>query len=150
MTLQEKITTALKEAMKAKDSLKLESLRAIKSALLLEQTSSSGVETLTEDKEVKLLQKLVKQRKDSATIFREQNRVDLAEPEEAQAAVIQTFLPVQLTEAEIETAIISIIDQLGAEGMKDMGKVMGKASSVLFGKADGKTISTIVKTKLMG
>lgn len=150
MTLQEKITAALKEAMKAKDSLKLESLRAIKSAIILEQTSSSGAETLTEDQEVKLLQKLVKQRKDSATIFREQNRVDLAEPEEAQAAVIQTFLPVQLTEAEIETAIISIIDQLGAEGMKDMGKVMGKASQVLSGKADGKTISTIVKTKLMG
>lgn len=150
MTLQEKITTALKEAMKAKDSLKLESLRAIKSAILLEQTSSSGAETLTEDQEVKLLQKLVKQRRDSATIFREQNRVDLAEPEEAQAAVIQTFLPVQLTEEEIETAIISIIDQLGAEGMKDMGKVMGKASQVLSGKADGKTISTIVKTKLMG
>ena len=121
MTLQEKITTELKEAMKAKDSLKLESLRAIKSAILLEQTSSSGAETLTEGQEIKLLQKLVKQRKDSATIFREQNRVDLAEPEEAQAAVIQTFLPVQLTEAEIETAIISIIDQLGAEGMKDMG-----------------------------
>ena len=150
MTLQEKITTALKEAMKAKDSLKLESLRAIKSAILLEQTSSSGAETLTEGQEVKLLQKLVKQRKDSATIFREQNRVDLAEPEEAQAAVIQTFLPVQLTEEEIETAIISIIDQLGAEGMEDMGKVMGKASQVLSGKADGKTISTIVKTKLMG
>ena len=150
MTLQEKITTKLKEAMKAKDSLKLESLRAIKSAILLEQTSSSGAETLTEGQEIKLLQKLVKQRKDSATIFREQNRVDLAEPEEAQAAVIQTFLPVQLTEAEIETAIISIIDQLGAEGMKDMGKVMGKASQVLSGKADGKTISTIIKTKLMG
>ena len=150
MTLQEKITTKLKEAMKAKDSLKLESLRAIKSAILLEQTSSSGSESLTEDQEIKLLQKLVKQRKDSATIFREQNRVDLAEPEEAQAAVIQTFLPVQLTEAEIETAIISIIDQLGAEGMKDMGKVMGKASQVLSGKADGKTISTIIKTKLMG
>ena len=150
MTLQEKITTQLKEAMKAKDSLKLESLRAIKSAILLEQTSSSGAETLTEGQEIKLLQKLVKQRKDSATIFREQNRVDLAEPEEAQAAVIQTFLPVQLTEAEIETAIISIIDQLGAEGMKDMGKVMGKASQVLSGKADGKTISTIIKTKLMG
>ena len=150
MTLQEKITTELKEAMKAKDSLKLESLRAIKSAILLEQTSSSGAETLTEGQEIKLLQKLVKQRKDSATIFREQNRVDLAEPEEAQAAVIQTFLPVQLMEAEIETAIISIIDQLGAEGMKDMGKVMGKASQVLSGKADGKTISTIIKTKLMG
>ena len=150
MTLQEKITIELKEAMKAKNSLKLESLRAIKSAILLEQTSSSGAETLTEGQEIKLLQKLVKQRKDSATIFREQNRVDLAEPEEAQAAVIQTFLPVQLTEAEIETAIISIIDQLGAKGMKDMGKVMGKASQVLSGKADGKTISTIIKTKLMG
>lgn len=150
MTLQEKITAELKEAMKAKDSLKLESLRAIKSAILLEQTSSSGAETLTEVQEIKLLQKLVKQRKDSATIFREQNRLDLAEPEEAQAAVIQTFLPVQLTEAEIETAIISIIDQLGAEDMKDMGKVMGTASQVLSGKADGKTISTIIKTKLMG
>jgi uncharacterized protein YqeY len=104
---------------------------------------------LTEDKEIKLLQKLVKQRKDSATIFREQNRTDLAEPEEAQAEVIQAFLPAQLSETEIEAAVEAIISQIGASGMQDMGKVMGKASQELAGKADGKTISTIVKAKLM-
>ncbi|MBT6568981.1 MAG: GatB/YqeY domain-containing protein [Flavobacteriales bacterium] len=149
MALQQDITAAIKAAMKAKDTLKLEALRAIKSAILLEQTSGAGAEELTEDQEIKLLQKLVKQRKDSATIFREQNRTDLAEPEEAQAEVIQAFLPAQLSETEIEAAVEAIISQMGASGMQDMGKVMGKASQELAGKADGKTISTIVKAKLM-
>lgn len=148
MTLQEQITTALKDAMKAKDSLRLEALRAIKSALLLEQTSGNSQGELNEAQEIKLLQKLVKQRKDSAAIFREQNRVDLAEPEEAQAAVIQSFLPEQLSESEIATVITEIITTLGVSGMQDMGKVMGQASKQLAGKADGKTISTIVKQQL--
>jgi len=149
MALQQDITAAIKAAMKAKDSLKLEALRAVKSAILLEQTSRAVAEELTEDQEIKLLQKLVKQRKDSATIFREQNRTDLAEPEEAQAEVIQAFLPAQLSEAEIEATVEGIIAQMGASGMQDMGKVMGKASQELAGKADGKAISTIVKAKLM-
>lgn len=148
MTLQEQITRALKDAMKAKDSLRLEALRAIKSALLLEQTSGNSQGELNEAQEIKLLQKLVKQRKDSAAIFREQNRVDLAEPEEAQAAVIQSFLPEQLSESEIATVITEIITTLGVSGMQDMGKVMGQASKQLAGKADGKTISTIVKQQL--
>lgn len=148
MALQEQITSALKAAMKAKDTLKLEALRAVKSAILLEQTSGSGQGDMTEDQEIKLLQKLVKQRKDSAAIFREQNRVDLAEPEEAQAAIIQDFLPEQLSESEVEAIITEIIDELGASGMQDMGKVMGKASQQMAGKADGKTIAALVKQKL--
>ncbi|MGC6422714.1 MAG: GatB/YqeY domain-containing protein [Flavobacteriaceae bacterium] len=148
MTLHEQITTALKDAMKAKDSLRLEALRAVKSALLLEQTSGNSQGELNEAQEIKLLQKLVKQRKESAAIFREQNRVDLAEPEEAQAAVIQSFLPEQLSESEIATVITEIITTLGASGMQDMGKVMRQASKQLAGKADGKTISTLVKQQL--
>ena len=149
MALQDKITASLKEAMKAKDTLKLEALRAIKSALLLEQTSGGQSGDLSEEQEIKLLQKLVKQRKDSAAIFREQNREDLAAPEEAQAAVIQDFLPAQMSETEIEVEVVAIIESLGATGMQDMGKVMGQASQRMAGKADGKTISTIVKKKLL-
>ena len=103
---------------------------------------------MSEDDEIKLLQKLVKQRRDSAAIFREQNRVDLAEPEEAQAEIIARFLPEQLSEEEVGKVIESIISQTGASSMKDMGKVMGMASKQLAGKADGKTISTLVKQLL--
>ena len=103
---------------------------------------------MSEDEEIKLLQKLVKQRRDSAAIFREQNRVDLAEPEEAQAEIIARFLPEQLSEEEVGKVIESIIAQTGASSMKDMGKVMGMASKQLAGKADGKTISTLVKQLL--
>ena len=134
--------------MRAKDSLKLEALRAIKSAVMLEQTSTGGSDTLSDEQEIKLVQKLVKQRKDSAQIFRDQNRPDLAEPEEAQAEVIAQFLPEQLSEEEITAIIQAIIEKTGAEGMKDMGKVMGMASKEMAGKADGKTISTIVKAQL--
>lgn len=133
-------------AMKAKDTVALESLRAIKSALLLAQTSGNG--DLSEDDEIKLVQKLVKQRKDSAAIFTEQGRDDLAEPELAQVAVIEQFLPEQLTEEEIEKVVVQTIDATGASGMKDMGKVMGMVSKELAGQADGKTISAIVKNKL--
>ena len=138
---------AMKTAMKDKDQTALAALRAIKSEILLAQTSGSDAAT-TEADEIKILSKLVKQRKDSAAIYTEQNRPDLAEPELAQAEVISKFLPEQLSEAEIGKAIDAIISQTGASGMKDMGKVMGMASSQLAGKADGKTISMIVKEKL--
>ena len=149
MSLLNNLTEELKTAMRAKDVLRLESLRAIKSAILLVQTSSGAGADLSEDEEMKLLQKLVKQRKDSATIFKEQNREDLAAPEDAQAAVIAQFLPKQISEAEVEELIGEIIATSGADGMKDMGKVMGIASKQLAGKADGKTISNIVKAKLI-
>lgn len=148
MSLEEQITTALKAAMRAKDSLQLESLRAIKSALLLAKTQSGGSAQLTEDDEIKLLQKLVKQRKESASIFRAQNRVDLAEPEEAQAQVIEAFLPEQLSEQEVSAVIDQIIGEVGASSMKDMGKVMGMANQKMAGKADGKTIAMLVKQRL--
>jgi len=148
MGLQQKVMEQMKTAMKAKDTVALESLRAIKSALLLEQTSGTGGE-MTEADEVKLVQKLVKQRKDSAAIFQEQGRDDLAQPELAQVAVIEQFLPEQLTEEEIEKVVVQTIDTTGASSMKDMGKVMGLVSKELAGQADGKTISSIVKRKLM-
>ena len=147
MSLQEKITEQLKTAMKAKDTVALESLRAIKSAILLAQTQV-GAQELNTDDEIKLVQKLVKQRKDSADIFRQQGRMDLAEPEEAQIKIIEQFLPEQLDEAAIVKVVNEIIAQTHASGMKDMGKVMGIASKQLAGKADGKTISTIVRQKL--
>ncbi|WP_299529043.1 GatB/YqeY domain-containing protein [Ulvibacterium sp.] len=148
MGLQEQVMEQMKAAMKSKDSVALESLRAIKSALLLAQTESGAGGNLTEADEIKLVQKLVKQRKDSASIYKEQGRADLAEPELAQAAVIEQFLPEQLTEEEIEKVVVQTIDAIGASGMKDMGKVMGMVSKELAGQADGKTISTIVKNKL--
>lgn len=148
MSLQDKVMTEMKVAMKAKDREKLEALRSVKSAILLANTESSAKDGLTEEEELKLLQKLVKQRKESAVIYREQGREDLAEPEEKQAKVIETFLPEQLSEAEIEAKVDEIIAKTGASGMKDMGKVMGISSSELTGKADGKTISAIVKKKL--
>lgn len=148
MSLQERVMTEMKAAMRAKDANKLEALRAIKSQILLSQTESSAKEGLTEEEELKLLQKLVKQRRDSAAIYKEQGREDLAQPEVDQAAVISMFLPEQLTDEEIEAKVDEIIAETGAEGMKDMGKVMGKASADLAGKADGKTISMIVKKKL--
>ena len=150
MSLLNSLNDELKAAMRAKDSLKLEALRAIKSAVLLAKTATTGDVDLTEEQEIKLLQKLVKQRKDSAVIFKEQNRDDLATPEEAQARVIAQFLPDQLSHQEIEQIVDEIVTKTGAQGMKDMGKVMGMASKEMAGKADGKTISTIVKQKLNG
>ncbi len=147
MSLQEKITQQLKEAMKAKDTVALESLRAIKSAILITQTQA-GAKALTTDDEIKLVQKLVKQRKDSAEIFRQQDRVDLAEPEEAQIKIMEQFLPEQLDEAAIAEIVAAIITKVGASGMQDMGKVMGMASKEMAGRADGKTISSIVRQKL--
>lgn len=146
MGLQQKVMEQMKSAMKAKDSNALESLRAIKSAILLAQTSGKG--DLSEQDEVQLVQKLVKQRKDSAAIFQEQGREDLAAPELAQIAVISQFLPEQLSEEEIGTVVADTIAAVNAEGMKDMGKVMGLVSKKLAGQADGKTISSIVKAQL--
>ncbi len=148
MSLQEKVMTALKEAMKAKDQTALTALRAVKSAILLAQTESGASDSLTEEQELKLLQKLVKQRKDSAAIYLEQGRKDLAAPEMDEAEIINQFLPEALSEEEIEKVVVKTIDSVGAQGMKDMGKVMGIVSKELAGQADGKTISNIVKAKL--
>ena len=148
MSLQTKVMEALKEAMKAKDTVALESLRAIKSAILLARTEAGASEELSEADELKLLQKLVKQRKDSAALYTQQGRNDLADPELAQMAVIEKFLPAQLSEAEVEEALKGIIAQVGATTPKDMGKVMGAATKQLAGKADGKLISDIVKKLL--
>jgi len=148
MSLQQQVMEKMKEAMKAKDKIALESLRAIKSALLLAQTESGSDGEISEQAEIQLVQKLVKQRKDSAAIYKEQGREDLAAPELAQVAVIEQFLPEQLTEEEIEKVVVLTIQELGASGMKDMGKVMGVVSKELSGQADGKTISAIVRSKL--
>lgn len=148
MGLQDKVMTEMKAAMKAKDTVALEALRAIKSAILLAKTDKGAGAELSEEDEIKLVQKLVKQRKDSAVIYQEQGREDLAEPELAQVAVIEKFLPEQLTEEEIEKVVVQTIDSVGASGMRDMGKVMGIVSKELAGQADGKTISAIVKAKL--
>ncbi|WP_412984101.1 GatB/YqeY domain-containing protein [Pontimicrobium sp. IMCC45349] len=148
MSLQKDIMTAMKAAMKSKDQVALTALRAVKSAILLAQTESGAKAELTEEQELKILQKLVKQRKDSAAIFEEQDRKDLAEPELAEAEVIGQFLPEALSEEEIEKVVVMTIESVGASGMKDMGRVMGLVSKELTGKADGKTISTIVRAKL--
>lgn len=148
MTLEQQLTPALKEAMRSKDSLKLEALRAIKSALLLAKTEAGGGAALSATDEIKLLQKLVKQRKDSAAIYREQNRTDLAEPEEAQAEVIAAFLPQQLSDEEIQAKVKAVIAELGASSMKDMGKVMGKANAAMAGQANGSRIAAAVKSLL--
>jgi uncharacterized protein YqeY len=147
MSLQQQVMDQMKVAMKSKDKVALESLRALKSAFLLANTSGGSVE-LTEEDEIKIVQKLVKQRKDSAAIYIEQGRADLAEPELEQSAVLEQFLPAQMSEAELKEAIAGIIAQTGASTMKDMGKVMGMASKQLAGKADGKAISMIVKQLL--
>ncbi len=148
VSLEKKVMEQMKAAMKAKDSVALGSLRSIKNELLKVKTASANAENLSEAEELKLLQKLVKQRKESAQLYSEQGREDLAEPELNEAKIIEQFLPQQLTEVEIEEVITTIITQVNAESMKDMGKVMGLASQQLAGKADGKTISKVVKAKL--
>ena len=148
MSLQEKIMDAMKTAMKTKDTQSLEAFRSVKSALLLAQTETGSKADLTEAEEIKLLQKQVKQRRDSAAIYKEQGREDLAEPELVQAQVIEQFLPKQLSEEEVGEIVDQIITETGASSMADMGKVMGLASARVAGKADGKTISTIVKSRL--
>ena len=148
MSLSIRIMDEIKNAMRAKDTIALEALRAIKSEILLAQTSAGATE-ITEADEIKILQKLVKMRKDSASIFTTQNRLDLAEPELAQIAVIEKFLPAQLSDSEVEAIVSKIIAETGASGIASMGKVMGLASSEIGGSAEGKTISMIVKKLLV-
>ena len=145
MSLELKITTALKEAMKSKNKMALTALRAVKSAILLHKTQKSSDGELSNEDEMKILQKLIKQREDSAAIYSGEGRNDLAEPELKEAELIQQFLPKALSEAEVKEIVKSIIDEIGADGMKDMGKVMGLSTKKLLGKADGKLISTIVR-----
>lgn len=148
MSLQKQVMDKMKEAMKTKDTVALQALRAVKSAFLLAKTESGAKEELTEDQELKIIQKQVKQRKDSAAIFLQQGREDLAKPELDEVAVLEQFLPKALSEEEIEVIVKEEISNLGATGMQDMGKVMGVVSKRLAGQADGKTISTIVKKNL--
>ena len=148
MDLIDKISESIIHAMKNKDNDQLESLRAIKSALLLAKTQKNSNGEIGELEEIKILQKLVKQRKESADIYTNQKRPELANIELSQAKIIERFLPKQIDVDELEKIIIKIINETGAEGMKDMGKVMGIASNKLSGKADGKTISNIVRSKL--
>ena len=136
-------------AMKSKDAVALQALRAVKSAFLLAKTETGAGDDLTEDQEMKIIQKQVKQRKDSAVIFIDQGRQDLADPELAEIAVLEKFLPEALSEDAIEKVVLETIAKTGAEGMKDMGKVMGMVSKQLAGQADGKTISGIVRKNLV-
>jgi uncharacterized protein YqeY len=147
MALIDKINEGVKDAMRSKEKDKLEALRAIKSALLLEQSKGADKE-ISEKAEMQVLTKLHKQRKESADIYNEQGREDLAKDEEFQAGVIEEFLPKQLSDDEIEKIIHDIIDQTGASGMQDMGKVMGQANARMAGKAEGKVIAQKVKAKL--
>ena len=149
MSLSAQIMDEMKTAMRAKDTVALEALRAIKSEILLAQTATGSKEEISEDDEVKILQRLIKMRKDSASIFTTQNRPDLAEPELAQIAVIEKFLPAQLSEEEVAAVVAKIIAETGAAGIASMGKVMGLASAQIGGQAEGKTISAIVKKLLV-
>lgn len=148
MNLEEKVMAELKEAMKAKDTIALNAIRNIKSAILLLKTDGSG-EEITEEKEIKLLQKLVKQRQDSLAIYEQQNRPDLAEIERGELEIIKRFLPAQLSAEELDGILAGIIAETGASSIKDMGKVMGLATKALAGKADGQTISSAIK-RLLG
>ena len=149
MKLSEKIDIQIKEAMKNKDSLVLESLRAIKSSILLFNTKKGNTSDMSESDEINILSRLVKQRKESADIYLSQNRSDLAKIEIDQSEIIKQFLPEQLSEAEIEAFVIDVIKKTNSSSMKDMGKVMGMATKELSGKADGKTISQIVRKNLI-
>ena len=150
MSLEQKIMVDLKAAMLAKNEAALRSLRAIKAAIILAKTSEGANGEINEDGEIKLLQKLVKQRKDSLEIFQQQNRADLAQKEQEEIEVIEKFLPKQLSGDELKALIAEIITQTGASSPADMGKVMGVATKQLAGKADGKAISALVKELLAG
>ena len=149
MSLQKQVMTKMKVAMKAKDTVALQALRAVKSAFLLAKTESGAQEDISEEQELKIIQKQVKQRKESAAIFLKQGREDLAAPELAEIAVLEQFLPEALSEEEVSKVVKEVIADLNAEGMKDMGKVMGVVSKKLSGQADGKTISMLVKKNLI-
>ena len=149
MSLQVQVMDKMKEAMKAKDTVALQALRAVKSAFLLAKTETGAQSELSEEQEIKIIQKQVKQRKDSAAIFLQQGREDLATPELQEIAVLEQFLPKALTEDEIAVVVIETIKDLGASGMQDMGKVMGIVSKKLAGQADGKVIADLVKKHLL-
>lgn len=148
MSLEEKVMAQMKDAMKAKDEALLRGLRAIKAEIIKAKTEPGANGQISEDGEMKLLQKLVKSRKDSLEIYTRQNRADLAVKESEEIAVIEKFLPQQMNEAELKDAVANIIAELGAAGPQDMGKVMGVTSKQLAGKADGKTIAAVVKELL--
>ena len=148
MSLETKIMEQLKQAMKDKNEAALRTLRAIKAAILLEKTAANAKEEMNEADEIRVLQRLVKQRKDSLDIFRTQNREDLALKEEEEIAVIEQFLPKQMSAEELDNAVKEIIDSVGAKGLGDLGKVMGVASKQLAGKADGKLVAETVKKLL--
>jgi uncharacterized protein YqeY len=148
MSLEQKVMGELKTAMLAKDEAGLRSLRAIKAAIIVAKTAEGAKGEISEDDEIKLLQKLVKSRKDSLEIFQQQNRPELAKKEEEEIAVIEKFLPKQMSAEEIKAAVAAIIAETGASSPADMGKVMGVATKQLAGKADGKTISALVKELL--
>ncbi len=148
MTLFDTITDEIKKAMLAKNKVRLDALRGVKKEFIEAKTAKGAAEEFTDDKAIAILHKMVKQRKESAEIYKEQNRSDLAETEIEQMQVIQEFLPKQLSEKEIEVEIMRIITDTGASTMKDMGRVMGIATKELAGKADGGTISAIVKKRL--
>ncbi|MEE0976172.1 MAG: GatB/YqeY domain-containing protein [Bacteroidales bacterium] len=147
MTLEERINADIKAAMLAKERKKLDALRAVKSAILLLKTNGSG-DAISQEAEIACLQKLVKQRKESAELYKQQNRMDLYEDEAFQQAVIEAYLPEQMSEEEIRTELQKIISETGASSMKDMGKVMGAAQKAFAGRADNKVVSTIVKELL--
>lgn len=148
MSLINQIDQDIKQAMLAKQEARLRGLRAIKSALLLARTEKGAAEEITEETELKVLQKLIKQRKESADIYKAQNREDLYKVEAEEMEVIETYLPKQMDRSEIETYLKELIGSVGASSVKDMGKVMGAANKELAGKADGKTISELVKQLL--
>jgi len=149
MKIEEKINESIKDSMKEKNRLRLDSLRAIKSAILIEKTKSGSKDQIEESVVLKILQKMVKQRNDSAKIYLEQNRKELAEIEVSQANIISEFLPTQLSESELTEIIEKVIEEVGAESMKDMGKVISKVNERVSGQAEGRVIAEIVKKKLM-
>ena len=148
MKIEEKINESIKDSMKKKDNVRLDSLRAIKSAILIEKTKSGSKDHIEESVILKILQKMVKQRNDSAKIYLEQKRDELANVEISQANIISEFLPAQLSESDLSEIIDTVISDIGADSMKDMGKVMGMVNKNLAGKADGKLIAEIVKKHL--
>ena len=149
MKIEEKINESIKDSMKEKNSLRLDSLRAIKSAILIEKTKSGSKDQIEESVVLKILQKMVKQRNDSAKIYLEQNRKELADVEVSQANIISEFLPTPLSESELSEIIDKVIEEVGAESMKDMGKVISKVNERVSGQAEGRVIAEIVKNKLM-
>ena len=149
MKLEEKINESIKDSMKEKNSLRLDSLRAIKSAILIEKTKSGSNDQIEDSVILNILQKMVKQRNESAKIYLEQNRKEIAEVEISQAKIISEFLPIQLSQSELSEIIDKVIEEVGAKSMKDMGKVISKVNEKVSGQAEGRVIAEIIKTKLM-